>query len=771
MSPRLRVIRLTIAVTVVACAAGARAAEPSAPVIDFNKDIKPLFEATCLTCHGPEKAKGDLRLDARPLALAGGVSGPLFEAGKGEQSLLVRRLRGHGGEDRMPLKKEPLSDQQIAKVVAWIDQGGHWPAAEGDERVEVKKHWAFVKPVRPAEPAVANEAWVRNPIDRFILARLEREGIKPSPEAPRETLLRRVHLDLTGLPPTPAEGDAFLLDNRPDAYERVVDRLLASKHYGERWGRHWLDGARYADSNGYSIDAPRSIWPYRDWVIGALNDDMPFDRFALEQLAGDLLPDATTAQRVATGFHRNTQINEEGGIDPEQFRVESVVDRVGTTGTVFLGLTVACAQCHNHKFDPISHKEYYRLFAFFNNADEPKLKVGDHPEAERLRERIGKLESAADAQGRREAAQLKRQLAEGVSTLVIKERAEPRATHVLIKGDFTRPSEAVTPGVPRVLHPLETSDGATPTRLDLAWWVGSPENPLTARVAVNRMWQQYFGRGLVETDNDFGTQGTLPSHPELLDWLATEFMRRGWGMKAMHRLIVTSATYRQSSHARPDLAEIDPQNRLLARQSRLRLEAEIVRDVMLTASGLLCDTVGGPGVYPPQPEGVLGLGQVKRVWTESTGPDRYRRGMYTFIWRMTPHPLLGVFDAPEATSACTRRARSNTPLQSLTLLNDKAFVEFAQALGARAMEAGGGDDAERAAHLFRLCTGRRPSADEVRVLLVVLRDERAAFAARPEEAKQIVNGSPMPVEDAAGHAAWTMVARVVLNLDETITRE
>ena len=557
----------------------------------------------------------------------------------------------------------------------------------------------------------------------------------PSRAADATTLIRRVSLDLTGLPPTLAEVDSFIQAAEKDAegaYGELVDRLLRSPHYGERWGRWWLDQARYADSNGYSIDAPRQIWKFRDWVIEALNADMPFDQFTIEQLAGDLLPNATENQKIATGFHRNTQINEEGGIDKEQFRIDSVFDRVATTGTVWLGLTIGCAQCHDHKFDPIEQKEYYRLFAFFNNQDEPTMKVfGAGVDVSGLTVEFKEVEGKIAAYLQEHANELstwearltpeiekglapgitvilgvpkeKRTLAQnralfaaglgaagpfrewsdryqeldavlnsGVTTLVLQERPQPRKTTVLIKGDFTRPAEEVTPGTPAVLHAFDQPQGY-PTRLDLARWIVCPRNPLTARVIVNRIWQQYFGRGLVETENDFGLQGTPPTHPELLDWLALEFQDRKWSLKEMHRLIVTSHTYRQSSAELPDVRAKDPHNYLLARQRRLRLDAEIVRDVALAASGLLSPKLGGPPVYPPIPDGVMGQGQVKRVWAVSQGEDRFRRGLYTFVYRATPPPSLNVFDAPDGYSTCTRRLRSNTPLQALTLMNDQCL--------------------------------------------------------------------------------------------------
>jgi mono/diheme cytochrome c family protein len=806
--------------------------------VDYVRDVKPIFARHCAACHGPDKQRAGLRLDTAAAVLRGGNSGPAVVSGKSADSLLVHAVTGTRGAKPMPPKEPRLTPQQIDLLKRWIDQGAPVPAAElAASARPASRHWAFRKPVRPAEPAVKDIAWVRNPIDRFVLARLEKEGIAPSPEADRITLLRRVSLDLLGLPPSPRDVDEFLNDPCPDAYERLVDRLLASPHYGERWGRHWLDAARYADSNGYSIDAPRSIWKYRDWVIAALNRDLPFDRFTTEQLAGDLLPNATPDQKIATGFHRNTSINEEGGINLEQFRIESVVDRVNTTGTVWLGLTVGCCQCHDHKFDPLSQREYYQLFAFLNNVDEPNLELLTPEQAktrEQVRARVAALEKqrqaldpytperedrwekslspearlklpkniqaildipengrvpkqkqtltayyrqldlarhavggladplpflsaahAATARFRfavdRQIAALKKKEPAVVTTMVVQERKTPRTTTVLLGGDFTRPGAAVTPGVPAVLHPI-TAHGTPPgnlNRLDLARWLVSPENPLMARVIVNRFWQAYFGTGLVETDNDFGTQGTPPSHPELLDWLATEFQRQGWSMKAMHRLIVTSATYRQASRHRPELAALDPRNRLLARQTRLRLEAEIVRDAALTATGLLTPAVGGPSVYPPQPEGVYRFTQVPRDWKASEGPARYRRGMYTFFWRSAPHPGLIVFDAPESVATCTRRNRSNTPLQALTLLNDQAFYEFARALAARVLREAKPTDAERLRHAFRLCLARPPSAAEANRL-------RELFAEQG---------------DVPAQEVWTAVARVLLNLDEFITRE
>ncbi|MBY0513054.1 MAG: DUF1549 and DUF1553 domain-containing protein, partial [Gemmataceae bacterium] len=546
--------------------------------------------------------------------------------------------------------------------------------------------------------------------------------------------------------------------------EKVVDRLLASPHYGERQARHWLDLARYADSNGYTIDGPRSIWPYRDWVIKALNADLPFDRFTVEQLAGDLLPNATLDQKIATGFHRNTSFNEEGGTDAEQFRVERTVDRTNTTGAVWLGLTVGCAQCHDHKYDPVSQKDYYRLLAFFNSCDEPTAPIGGPPGLEDTIAKLQQMEFYLQKNGgsREDIAiirnEIKRVQGKVQTTLVLRERPAPRPTFVMVRGDFLRKGDEVQPGFP-------AAAGATPagklTRLDLARWLVSRDNPLTARVTVNREWQKFFGRGLTDTENDFGMQGSLPTHPDLLDWLAAEFMGptwraegrqapgEAWSMKRLHRLIVTSAAYRQASVTRKDLAAADARNLLLGRQNRLRLEAESIRDVSLCASGLLNPKVGGPGVYPPQPKEVFAFTQSNHPWPESKGPDRYRRGMYTYIWRQSQHPLFTTFDAADAQTACTRRNRSNTPLQALHLANDPVFVEFADAFGRRIETDGPADDAGRVRFAFRVCFARDPRPAEAARVLAYLDSQRKTDP----------------------KAAWPAVARVLMNLDEFITRE
>ena len=786
-------------------------------VVDYLGQVKPVLTRHCVSCHGAVKPRGGLRLDTAAAALKGGKNGPAVIPRKGDLSPLITAVRGEGATERMPLNRPPLAANEVQVLQNWIDQGANAIANERAGLAPNQTHWAFSAPERPTVPAVANQGWARNAIDRFIQARLERAGVPPSAEADKATSLRRVSLDLIGLPPLPHEVEAFLADRSENAYERAVDRLMASPHFGERWARPWLDQARYADSNGFNIDAPRSIWKYRDWVIDAFNADMPFDRFTIDQIAGDLRPEAALAPRIATGFHRNTQINQEGGIDAEQFRVEAVIDRVNTTGTVFLGLTIGCAQCHDHKYDPVPQRDYYRLFAFFNNVDEPELEIAASADLARRAEIRAQIDdwhrtlaarypdldnrernwekalalaftqaqaadvrlafdlprekrSRSQARGlvelmiendptyREEWAALKKlRDAEPrfVTTMVVGERkGEPRATHVHKGGDFTRKGEHVLPGVPAVLPRLDgSSPGTTPDRMDLARWLVDRRNPLTARVAVNRIWQAYFGRGLVETDNDFGTQGTPPSHPELLDWLACEFMDRGWSPKAIHRLIVCSATYRQASTLHPLGQAADPDNRLLWRQVRLRLDAELIKDAALTCSGLLTRVVGGPSVFPPQPDGVMNLGQMRRPWQADSGPNRYRRGLYTFFWRATPNPFLTTFDAPGGVQTCTRRFRSNTPLQALTLLNDPAFVEIARGLAARIINElpRPASDRERLNFAFVLCLGREPSSHELETLESVLRKE-TEFGGTNE-------------------SSWTTVARVLLNLDEFVTRE
>jgi hypothetical protein len=742
--------RPLLLLAVFSLAPAARAADAPKPV-DFSRDVQPILARSCVSCHGAHKQRGGLRLDVAAAARAGGDTGPVITAGDAAGSRLVRLVSGTDPELKMPPgRRPPLTAAEVALLRAWIDQGAKWPASEtADARAVKSNHWAFQPVRRPDLPAVANRAWPRTALDLFVLARLEKERLAPAPEADRATLLRRLSLDLLGLPPTPEEIAAFERDAGADAYERQVERLLASPHYGERWGRHWLDLARYADSDGYEKDGGRPwAWRYRHWVIDALNRDLPYDQFVVEQLAGDLLPGATTEQRVATGFHRNTLTNKEGGVDQEQFRVEQVVDRVNTTARALLGVTLGCAQCHDHKYDPFSQREYYRFFAFFNSDVEvnvPAPLPGEPPPAANGKAKVETTMAQALALG------------------------PPRKTHVMIRGDFLRKGVEVQPGTPAVLPPLQRASGSTkaPDRLDLARWIASPDNPLTARVLVNWVWHKYFGRGIVPTLEDFGTQGERPSHPELLDHLGSEFVRRGWGLKALHRYIVLSATYRQSSRVTPEMLRRDPLNILLARQARLRLEAETVRDATLAASGLLTRTVGGPSVRPPQPPGISELTYANSVrWVESKGPDRYRRGLYIWFQRTSPYPTLMTFDAPDSNLCCVRRERSNSPLQALTLLNDTAFVECARALGRR-VAARPGTTKDRIVYAFRLCLTRGPTASERSRLVRLFEELLQLCQQNPQEAARLAGAEG----DVAQSAAWVALARTLLNLDEFVTRE
>jgi hypothetical protein len=1030
----VRVPAQAIALTILA--GGLRADDK----VDFARDIRPILSDACFLCHGPDptQRKADLRLDTRDGALGESAGGHPFVAGNPAESEAWIRIVSDDSEQKMPPPKsgKKLSPRQIELIRKWIEQGAHW-----------NSHWAFEAPRRPLLPKVDNTGWVRNPIDAFVLSRLDRERLTPAPEADRTTLLRRLSLDLIGLPPTISDVDAFLTDQSDQAYENAVDRLLDSPHYGERWARIWLDAARYADSDGYEKDKSRQVWAFRDWVINSFNRNLPYDQFVIEQIAGDLLPNPAQDQLVATGFLRNSMINEEGGIDPEQFRMEAMFDRMDAIGKGMLGLTIQCAQCHSHKYDPLTHEEYYRMFAFLNNSHEANIAAYTAPELmqradilRRIREIEDELkhqtpdwgerlahweESAAGNQpewtviqsaeddasggqkmyrlkdgsylcqgyaptkhdvvvtattqlqnitairleqlndpnlplrgpgrsikgtaaltefkvkakpvgkpdqgawvkfvkasadvnppekpleaiyddksgkkritgpidfaidGKNETAwsidlgpgrrnkpchaifvaempisfpdgvelevhlvqnhggwnsddnqnhnlgrfrlsvttvadpcadplpvevrntlgvpreqrtpsqvaalfsywrstvaefqsanekieQLWQQHPEGSSQLVLDERSEPRATHLLQRGDFLRPAAAVAPGVPAFLHPLPAN--APPTRLTFARWLADRQSPTTARSFVNRVWQTYFGIGLVSTSEDLGSQSETPTHPELLDWLAVEFMDSGWNIKRLHRLIVTSATYRQSSKVSSELHARDPFNRLLARAPRLRVDAEIVRDVALAASDLLDPTVGGPSVYPPAPEFLFlpPASYGPKIWSTDKGSGQFRRAMYTFRYRSVPYPALQAFDAPNGDFSCVRRTRSNTPLQALTSLNEPIFLECARALARRALAEGGSTDSDRIKIAFRCCVARLPTEKESATILALLNKETERFAdgklnpwelaaADPEHPPALPAGAT-----PAQLAAWTAVARVLLNLDETITKE
>ena len=757
---------------------------PASPgKVDYARDVRPLLRDRCYACHGGGHSQGGFRLDSREETLRGGDSGAAVKPGHATESLLARLVAGADPKRVMPPAGPRLTPAEVKLLRDWIDQGATWES-NPTGKASATSHWAFQPITRPVIPAVRMRgATARNPIDAFVLARLEKERLRPSAEADPVTLIRRLSMDLLGLPPTPEEVDAFVREcgvppntehrtaNTDAAYRRLVDRLLASPHFGERWGRHWLDLARYADSDGYEKDLARPYaYLYRDWVIDAINRDVPFDQFTLDQLAGDLevqetlraegkagavpslasLPEEDRRKLIATGFHRNTLKNREGGVDQEEDRVKITVDRANTTGTVWLGLTVGCAQCHSHKYDPITQREYYGLYAFFNSAQEV-----DQP-----------LMAGS-------------KVAQTAQTLL--ENPKPPQTHVLIRGDFLRPGDPVQPHVPAVLPTLAGED---PNRLTLARWLVDPKNPLTARVAVNRVWQHLFGQGLVTTPDDFGLRGARPTHPELLDYLATAFVTGAetpapntqhptpWSLKSLVRLLVTSATYRQASTSRPDLEERDPRNALLARQSRFRPEAEIVRDLYLSASGLLNAKVGGPSIRPPLPGDIAALGYASSIkWEETKGAERYRRGMYIFFQRTVPYPQLVEFDAPDGNNPCTRRERSNTPLQALTLLNDPVFVECAQALGRRLAQLPDPYPDARVRQAFRSCVSRNPSPAEAARLKRLYTEMLPLLRANPIAAAKLA-GKELPAGlDPAETAAWVTVARTVLNLDEFITRE
>jgi hypothetical protein len=807
----LRRIGPLIALLVAASVAGiAIAGPPSGGKIDFDREIRPILSENCFACHGPDdKArKAKLRLDTRSGAFAelrGG--GRALVAGKPAESELLRRVTAAEVEERMPPLKsgKKLTAGQIDRLRLWIEQGANW-----------SEHWAFVTPVRPALPKLERADGARNGIDYFIRSKLQAVGLKVAPEADRATLIRRLSLDLTGLPATPAEVDAFLADMSPNAYEKVVDRLLASPHFGERMAIDWLDAARFADTHGYHIDAGRDMAKWREWVINAFNANKPFDQFTVEQLAGDLLPNATLEQKIASGFNRNHMINFEGGAIPEEYHTAYLVDRVNTTATVWLGLTVGCAQCHDHKFDPITQKEFYQLFAFFHNVPEngldgskgnaaPLLKVPspgqkqllDHlsaaikdleprvkafktndPEAKPLADRLAKL--------RQELGALDKQIP---STMVMEEMPKPRDTFVLVRGQYDKKGQKVAPSVPACLPPLSAS--APANRLGLARWLVDPAHPLTARVIVNRYWQMFFGTGLVKTAEDFGSQGERPSHPELLDWLAVEFMspsaapegsgsKTRWDVKGIVKLIVTSATYRQASTVTRELHERDPENRLLARGPRHRLQAEFIRDQALAVSGLLNREIGGKSVSPYQPAGLWeelmsradGKNWTAQSYTQDHGKDLYRRTMYTFWKRTCPPPTLATFDAPDRETCTVRRARTNTPLQALVLLNDPTYVEASRKLAERLMtEAKSIED--RITLAFRLATGRKPTDREIAVLRKMFEGQMAEYRREPNKALKLLAIGEMNRNeklDAVELASWTIVASTILNLDETLTK-
>lgn len=823
--------------------------------IDFVRDIQPIFAERCNHCHGEDDQQGQLRLDAKAIVMRGGKSGPLLVAGNGADSLLIARLVGIGAGKQMPLEDDPLSSEQIGLILAWIDQGAKWPEGVGSAATEIKKHWAYIAPANPKLPEVRNTAWPVNAVDHFVLARLERERIAPSAPITRERLIRRASLDLLGIPPSVAEVDGFVQDQSPDAYERLLDRLLAAPTYGERWATPWLDAARYADSNGYQRDGHRTIWPYRDWIIRALNADMPFDQFTIEQIAGDLLPAATIDQQIATGFHRCTTVNVEAGTDEEENRTNQVIDRVNVTGTVWLGTTLECCQCHNHKFDPFTQRDYYQFFAFFNSTPKetfqrtkgsasldfggPEVKLPADPKVEKERQEITahkqrlaeeielcvndeatglaawlrEMEDAGKAEKAKLPANIRRFLAVDAdkrkgnqktalrnyfvglhpaakksqaemdklqlelaaltppTSMVMTEISEPRMTAILQRGDFLSPGDQVAAAAPAILPSLDPK--SPKNRLGLAEWLVDSANPLTPRVQVNRAWAQFFGRGIVASEEDLGTQSEPPTHPELLDWLASELRDGGWSLKGIHRCIAESATYRQSSQFRSDLAERDPHNLLLARGPRLRLTAEMIRDNALAISGQLSHKMHGPQVYPLQPDGVWRVtGAVDNTYRTSQGEDAWRRGVYTVWRRSAPYPSFLAFDAPDRSACTVKRPHSNSPLQALTLQNDPVYVELALALAERVLtETRGQSLDEQLLFAFRAALSRSPDDAELAQLRLIHTAARERYSADNKSASAVVGKRAVPAgSTSTDWAAWFNVTHVLLNLDETITK-
>jgi hypothetical protein len=771
--------------------------------VDFNRDIRPLLADRCFLCHGPDETdrEADLRLDLRAVAVGELDSGDTaIVPGNAAASILIERITEADEDLRMPpadSMKEPLTPAQIELFRRWIDQGAKYA-----------RHWSFTPLDRVALPAVQDQDDAELPIERLVLAELDDRGLQPAPEADRRTLIRRLSFDLIGLPPSMNEVADFVDDQRPDAYRRLVDRLLASPHYGERMAIFWLDLVRYADSVGFHGDQELTYWPYRDYVINALNENMPFDQFTREQLAGDLLPNATRQQKIAATYNRLGMMTAEGGAQPKEYLAIYNADRIRNVAGTWLGVTIGCAQCHDHKFDPITTHDFYSLGAFFADIKEEgfygkgyqqgmwgEMLILSTPEQEdqleSLTDQIATLEKqlvgapakpAADedealTKRRGNLAHLKTEkanLEKSLTKMPASVAGEPRVMRVLPRGNWMDDSgPVVAPAVPAFLGPLETGDRRA-TRRDLADWLVAPTNPLTARVLANRVWRLFFGQGICRSVDDLGAQGQWPSHPKLLDWLAAELIDNRWDMKHLVRTIVLSQTYRQSSQPRPELAKVDPDNRLLARQTPLRLDSELVRDNALALSGLLVTTVGGPSAKPYQPEGYYAqLNFPTRTYHADSGPQQYRRGLYTHWQRTFLHPMLRAFDAPSREDCTAMRVRSNTPLQALTLLNDPSLVEAARVLAERIIRAGGATNADRIEWAYRLVLAQHPASDVAAVLATIhqkhldhYRTERDA-AAKLTQVGQWQKATDL---DVAELAAWTSTARVLLNLHETITR-
>lgn len=774
--------------------------------VSFNADVRPILNDNCLACHGGVRQAGGFSLLFPEEAVRANESGvPAYVPGDPAASELIRRVQHSDPEERMPLDHPALSDEEIDILEKWIAQGAEW-----------ETHWAYQSQADVDPPTVKQRRWVKNGIDAFVLKELEAKNLKPAGEASCTTLMRRVSLDLTGLPPEPADVDAFCADITPDAYEKIVDNLLASPRFGERWAAMWLDLARYADSKGYEKDGPRSIWMYRDWVINAFNRDLPFDQFTIEQIAGDLLTSPTEAQLIATAFHRNTMNNDEGGTDDEEFRMASVIDRTNTTWEVWMGTTMACVQCHSHPYDPFTQKEYYEFLSFFNNtadrdtpdeyptlrtyADSNRVEVealtawlakaqeSDFEAHQGLGERVDSLLQPYTSREAREALvtspEVSQEFKEKVERLFsVKPLAKTpifqelqgvdrRQTHVLDRGNFLEPTEEVQSDVPQVMPALPA--GATPNRLTLARWIVSDENPLTARVITNRYWEQIFGVGIIETVEDFGTQGLEASHPELLDWLAQQFIHEhNWSVKSLLKQIVMSATYRQAYDGDARKLDIDPNNRFFSRGARIRLSAEQIRDQALDVGDLLSEKMFGPSVYPYQPEGIWNAPYSSMKWEISEGEDRYRRGLYTYWRRSAPYPSMMTFDSPSREFCVSRRISTNTPLQALVTLNDPVFVEAAGGLATRVLAVERADLDKKLILAFKFALMREPQPAELTTLRALYKDAYFEFEEQQQTDSAVVaeeSGPEVMSEEELDAAALKVVANAIMNLDEFIMK-
>jgi hypothetical protein len=752
----------------------------AAAPVSYSRDIKPILAGRCYACHGPDEAKrkAKLRLDVREEAIRKAIV-----PGNATKSRLIQRVTSRDTEKVMPpphSNKAAVTAEQTDLLRRWIDEGAKFDV-----------HWAYVPPVRAVLPAVKGPLHGGNPIDRFVAAKLEEIGLPAAPEADRGTLLRRLYFDLLGLPPTPEEADQFLHDTRSDAYEQFVERLLASPHFGERMALYWLDLVRYADTAGYHSDNHRDVALFRDYVIDAFNTNKPFDQFTIEELAGDLLPSPTKQQRIASGYNKLLMTTEEGGAQAREYTAKYAADRVRNFSGVWMAATMGCCECHNHKYDPYLTRDFYQMAAFF--ADVREVAVGRQEQtllpspaqAEQLRRLDGALAelkkkkpAPADAEKhKQQIAKLEAERNAFVATIpqtLVTVSVQPREMRVLRRGNWLDGGgDVVQPATPAFL-PGPASTGSRATRLDLARWLVARDNPLTARVFVNRLWKLTFGQGIVKSVDDFGTQGSFPTHPELLDWLAVEFMDSGWNVKHMLRLMVLSNTYRQSSTAPRQVRERDPGNAWLARQGRFRLDAEMVHDNALAVSGLLVHKVGGPSVKPYQPAGYWSyMNFPKREWESDKGEGLYRRGLYTYWCRTFLHPSLLAFDASTREECTAERPRSSTPLQALVLLNDPVYVEAARVFAERTMRQGGSDKMQRLRWAFRRTLSRDPRPEEEKVLIDLFLHHLSEYQADRPAAQQLVKTGNWPVPgnlDVAELAAWTSVARTLLNLHETITR-